>query len=63
MDVSSLAGVASMMQSSQTQQTLSMAMIKQKAQAQDQVANMLMKNAQQLPQPAKNPDYGFSTYA
>ncbi len=63
MEVSSIAGAASMMQSSQTQQALSASMIKQNAQAQDQVANMLAQNSKQVPQPTKGSGQGFSTYA
>lgn len=63
MDVSSIAGAASLMQSSQTQQALSASMIKQNADAQNQIASMIQKNSQQAPQPVKSPDYGFSTYA
>lgn len=63
MDISSVAGAASLMQSSQTQQTLSASMIKQNAQAQTQVANMLAQNAKQAPQPPQSSNSSFSTYA
>lgn len=63
MDISSIAGSASLMQSSQTQQALSAAMIKQNADSQNRIAEMLQKNAQQTPQPAKSSGQGFSTYA
>lgn len=63
MDVSSVAGVASIMQSSQTQQVLSASMIKQNAQAQDQVANMISQNAKQAAQPVNGSQNGFSAYA
>lgn len=63
MDVSSIAGTASIMQSSQTQQALSASMIKQNAQAQDQVANMLAQNSKQASQPVQSSGQGFSTYA
>lgn len=63
MDVSSIAGASQLMQSSQSQQALSTSMIKQAAQAQNQMADMLAQNAKQAPQPVKSQDYGFSTFA
>lgn len=63
MDVSSIAGASQLMQSSQTQQALSTAMIKQAAENQNKMADMLAQNAKQTPQPMKNQDYGFSTFA
>jgi hypothetical protein len=63
MDVSSVAGAASLMQSSQTQQALSASMIKQNADSQNQIAQMVQQNSQTASQPLKNPDYGFSTTA
>lgn len=63
MEVSSIAGASQIMKSSQTQQALSASMIKQNAQAQDQISTMLAQNSKQAAQPAKNPDYGFSTQA
>lgn len=63
MEMSSIAGAASIMQSSQTQQTLSASMIKMNADSQNQIAEMVKKNAQQMPQPAQNSGQGFSTYA
>ncbi|CAH2032123.1 hypothetical protein [Trichlorobacter ammonificans] len=63
MDVNAVAGASLLMKSAQTQQNLSAYMIKMNAQAQEQMANLLARTAQQTPQPAKNPDYGFSTYA
>jgi hypothetical protein len=63
MDVSSIAGTASIMKSSQTQQALSASMIKQNADAQSQIADMIQKNAQQVPQPGTASGQNFSTYA
>ncbi len=63
MDISSIAGAATLMQASQTQQTLSASMIKMNADSQNKIAQMVQQNSQQAPQPAKSPDYGFSTYA
>jgi hypothetical protein len=53
------------MRSSQTQQALSTTMMKQAANQQNQMANLLAQNAQQAPQPVDNNDSGFtfSTYA
>ncbi len=63
MSVTDIAGAATMAQSSQTQQALSTAMIKMRADSQNQMADMLQKNAQQAPQPVKSSGQGFSTYA
>ena len=63
MDISSVAGAASLMQSSQTQQTLSASMIKKNAQAQTQVADMLAQNAKQASQAPQSSNSSFSTYA
>jgi len=63
MDISTIAGAASMMQSSQTQQVLSAAMIKQNADAQNRIAQMLQENAQMVQQTASNSVYRFSTIA
>ncbi len=63
MDISTIAGAASMMQSSQTQQVLSAAMIKMNADAQSRIAELLLQNAQQMPQPSQSQGSGFSTYA
>lgn len=65
MDISSIAGTSMMMRSEQTQQTLSIAMMKQAADQQNQLANMLAQITQQAPQPTSNSGngYSFSTYA
>jgi len=63
MDISTIAGASQMMQSSQTQQALSTAMVKQAAEAQNKMADLLAQNAKQAPQPAQSQDYGFSTFA
>lgn len=63
MDISSIAGASQLMQSSQTQQALSTAMVKQAAEAQNKMADLLAQSAKQAPQPVKSPDYGFSTFA
>ena len=65
MDISSISGTALLMRSDQTQQALSISMMKQAANQQNQIANMLAQNVQQAPQPASNSGtgYSFSTYA
>jgi len=62
MDVSSIAGSVLLMKTSQTQQSVSMSIMKQAADQQNQLANMLAQNAQQAPQPARGTS-SFSTYA
>jgi len=65
MDVSTIAGTSLMMKAEQTQQILSVSMMKQAANQQNQIANMLAQIAQQAPQPTSNSGTGFSfsTYA
>ena len=65
MDISSIAGTSLMMQTGQSQQAMSTAMMKQAAGQQNQMANMLAQNARQAPQPAgaSQSGYSFSTYA
>lgn len=63
MDVSSIAGAATLMQSSQTQQALSASMIKMSAESQNKIAEMVQKGAQQMPQLTQGAGQGFSTYA
>ena len=65
MDTVSIASSSLLQRSAQTQQALSTTMMKQAANQQDQVANMLAQNARQAPQPAATSGNGFSfsTYA
>ena len=63
MSISSIAGASQLMKTAENQQAMSTTMVKKAAEAQEQVANMLAQNAKQTQQPAKNPDYGFSTQA
>ncbi|MSN24491.1 MAG: hypothetical protein GJV46_01345 [Geobacter sp.] len=65
MDISSVAGSSLLYRSEQTQQAISTTMMKQAADNQNQVANMLAQNAQQAPQPTSKSSGGFSfsTYA
>lgn len=63
-DTSSISGTA-LLRSQQTQQTLSTTMMKQAADQQSKMANLLAQNVQQAPQPvaASDSNYSFSTYA
>lgn len=65
MDISSIAGSSMLYRSEQTQQALSTTMMKQAAESQNQIANLLAQNAQQAPQPTPKAanGYNFSTYA
>ena len=65
MDTSSIAGSLSVARSGQTQQALSTTMMKQAADQQNKMANVLAQNVQQAPQPAAKSDnsFSFSTYA
>ncbi len=65
MDISSVAGSSMLYRTEQTQQALSTAMMKQAAESQNQVANLLAQNAKQAPQPVSKggSGFGFSTYA
>lgn len=63
MSISSIAGASQLMKTAENQQAMSTTMVKKAAEAQEQVANMLAQNSKQAAQPAKNPDYGFSTQA
>lgn len=63
MDVSSIAGTAALMQSSQSQQALSASMLKMNAESQSKIAEVIQKGAQSMPQPSQSSVYGFSTYA
>lgn len=63
MDVSSIAGSALLMKTSQTQQAISMTIMKQAADQQNQLANLLAQSAQQAPQPPSGDGFSFSTYA
>lgn len=60
MDVSSIAGTSLMLGAGQTRQAMSATMLKQAADQQNQMANMLAQNAQQAPQPASGSGDGFS---
>ncbi len=65
MDTSSISGSSLLMRSGQTQQALSTTMMKQAADQQNKMANVLAQNVQQAPQPAakSGSSFNFSTYA
>ena len=63
MDVSSIAGSALLLRSSQTQQAMSVSIMKQAANQQNQMANLLAQSVQQAPKPAADTGSTFSTYA
>ena len=63
MDISTIAGTALLMKTSQTQQTMETTMIKQAAEQQNMIASLLEQNAKNIPQPSRTPNSSFSTYA
>jgi len=64
MDSSSIAGSALLMKTAQTQQTISISIMKQAADQQKLIANLLAQNAAQISRPAtQSSDFTFSTYA
>jgi hypothetical protein len=65
MDTTSISGSLQLMRAEQTRQTLSTTMLKQAADQQNKMADLLAQNAKQEPLPAaqSNNNYTFSTYA
>jgi len=65
MDTISIAGSSLLLRAGQTQQALSTAMMKQAADQQNKMADLLAQNARQTPQPTSNSSnsFSFSTYA
>jgi hypothetical protein len=65
MDTSSITGSSLLLRTQQTQQALSTSMMKQAANQQNMMANLLAQNVQNAPQPAaiNGNGYNFSTYA
>ena len=63
MDTSSIAGSSLLLKTAQTQQAMSISLMKQAADQQNQMANTLAQNAQQAPQPAGGSEFNFSTFA
>lgn len=63
MDISTIAGTALLMKTSQTQQAMETMMIKQEAAQQNMIANLLEQNAQMAPQSTRTTEQTFSTIA
>jgi hypothetical protein len=65
MDISSISGSSLLLRAEQTQQVLSASMMKQAANQQNQMANLLAQNTQKPTQPAAEASnvFNFSTYA
>jgi hypothetical protein len=64
MDTSTIAGSALLMKTAQTQQAMSISIMKQAADQQKQMANLLAQNVTQMPQPeSQRNGFTFSTYA
>ncbi len=64
MDVNTIAGSTLLVKTAQTQQAMSISIMKQAANQQDQIANLLAQNASKAPTPApQNSGFTFSTYA
>ncbi|RII30582.1 MAG: hypothetical protein CXR30_06255 [Geobacter sp.] len=63
MDINAIAGASLLMKTAQTQQAMSTSMIKQAADQQNQLANLLAQSVQTNQQPQSVSDYIFSTYA
>ena len=63
MDMSSIAGAALLMKASQTQEAMTVALMKQAAEQQTQVASMLAQLVGTAAQPVPDSSYAFSTYA
>ncbi|NVN90244.1 MAG: hypothetical protein HXX11_06530 [Desulfuromonadales bacterium] len=61
MDVSTITGTALLMKTSQTQQAMETAMIKQAATQQNMIASLLEQNAGMTPQAINTTDHTFST--
>ena len=64
MDTSTIAGSALLMKTAQTQQAISISIMKQAADQQNQIATLLAQNSVQTPQQSsKSSGFTFSTYA
>lgn len=63
MDTSSIAGSSLLLRVGQTQQALSTTMMKQAADQQNKMAELLAVNAQQAPQPTASSGFSFSILA
>lgn len=63
MDSSSIAGSSLLLRTAQSQQALSTTMMKQVAEQQNKMAELLARNAQQAPQPNADSGFSFSIFA
>lgn len=63
MDIGTIASAAVMMKAAQAQQTVGTAIIKQAAEQQAMIANMLAQNVQQSQQSSSDNGSGISIYA
>lgn len=63
MDTSTIAGASLLAKTAQSQQAMSASLMKQAAAQQNQLADILAQNAKTAPQPVKDSNYSFSTYA
>lgn len=65
MDTSSISGSSLLMAAGQTREVLSIKIMKQAADQQKEMADLLAQNIKQAPQPSTTRDssYSFSTYA
>ncbi|HIJ87060.1 MAG TPA: hypothetical protein HPP97_05165 [Desulfuromonadales bacterium] len=63
MDTSSIAGSSLLLKTAQSQQALSATMMKQMADQQNKMAELLSQNTRQSPQPAANSGFNFSIFA
>jgi hypothetical protein len=63
MDTSSIAGSSLLLRTAQSQQAVSTSMMKQAADQQNKMAELLAQNAKQSPQSAANSGFNFSIFA
>lgn len=63
MDTGSIAGSSLLLRTSQTQQAMSTTMMKQVADQQNKMAELLAQNSKQAPQSAANSSFSFSIFA
>jgi hypothetical protein len=63
MDTSSIAGSSLLLRAGQAQQSLSTTMMKQAADQQSKMAELLAVNAKQAPQPTADSGFSFSIFA
>lgn len=63
MDTVAIAGAAMLAKTAQTQQAMSISIIKKAHEQQSLIATLLAQNAQQASPPAQDTGYSFSTHA